>query len=61
MKSNVEIAQSIIKNAIPLIANHEGATPQSDALQFSIITNKSLVSPGLITRLSPIIGKCFTS
>ena len=61
MKSNVEIAQSIIKEAIPLIASHSGDAPQSKALQFSIITDKSLISEDIIQRLSPIIGKYFKS
>ena len=61
MKSNVEIAQSIIKEAIPLIASHSGDAPQSKALQFSIITDKSLISEDIVQRLSPIIGKYFRS
>ena len=61
MKSNVQIAQSIIKEAIPLIASHQGDAPQSKALQFSFITDKSLISEDIIQRLSPIIGKYFRS
>ena len=61
MKSNVQIAQSIIKHAIPLIAAHEGEVPQSKALQFSFITDKKLISQEIIDRLSPIIGKYFVS
>ena len=48
-------------STIPLIASHSGEAPQSKALQFSIITDKSLISEDIVQRLSPIIGKYFRS
>jgi 5'-methylthioadenosine phosphorylase len=57
MKSNVVIAQQIIRLAIPKIANFTGDLPFAGALQNAIITDRSKIPDRRKQELAPIIGK----
>ncbi len=59
IKQNVATARNIIKSATELIAKQrqQRTCPCADALQFAIITDKSLISHETRQSLEPIIGK----
>ena len=57
MQANVAVAKRIIRAAVPRIAAHGGPAPQSDALEFAIMTARELIPPEAIERLRPIVGK----
>jgi len=57
MKSNVVIAQQIIRLAIPKIVGYTGDLPFAGALANAIITDRSKIPPHRISELAPIIGK----
>jgi len=54
--ANAEVAKTSVANAIHLLRSAP-PSPHADALQDAIITNRSLIPPGLITRLDLLIGK----
>ena len=60
VKSNVALSQSIIKKAIPKIVAHEGPAPESNALQYAFISDKTKIPAETKKSLEPIIGKYFT-
>jgi len=59
VKSNVALSQRIIRCAIPHIMAHDGAAPESDALKYAFISDKSKLSAERIAALSPLIGKYY--
>jgi 5'-methylthioadenosine phosphorylase len=59
VQSNVALSQNIIKLAIPKIVAHEGPAPESNALQYAFISDKSKLSAEQREALAPIIGKYF--
>ncbi|MCC9076562.1 S-methyl-5'-thioadenosine phosphorylase [Litorilinea aerophila] len=56
---NAEVAKQAVANAIRRLAD-AGPSPQANALQDAIITDRSLVPPEVVQRLEPIIGKYFS-
>lgn len=60
VQANVALSQSIIKKAIPKIVAHEGPAPESNALQYAFISDKSKIPAETKKALEPIIGKYFT-
>jgi 5'-methylthioadenosine phosphorylase len=56
---NAGVAKQAVANAIRLLAG-AGPSPQRDALQDAILTNKATVSAAVVERFSHILGKYFT-
>ena len=57
---NADVAKQAVANAIRLLAG-AGPTPQANALRDALITNKSVVRPDVVERLSLLVGKYFAS
>lgn len=53
---NAEVAKSAVANAIRLLAS-AGPSPQRNALQHAIITDKKHIRPDVVERLRLLIGK----
>ena len=60
VQANVQLSQNIIKKTIPKIVAHEGPAPESNALKYAFISDKSKLSAERKHALHPIIGKYFT-
>ncbi len=60
LHANVQLAQRILRAAVPRIAAHPGPAPMHAALATAIITDRSRVPAHRIDALRPIIGKYFT-
>jgi 5'-methylthioadenosine phosphorylase len=56
---NADVAKQAVANAIERLAG-AGPSPQANALQDAIMTNRSLISPALVERLRPLIGQYFS-
>jgi 5'-methylthioadenosine phosphorylase len=56
---NAELAKQAVANAIHALSGI-GPSPYADCLRDAIITDKSRVSPAVVAKLAPIIGKYFT-
>jgi 5'-methylthioadenosine phosphorylase len=54
--ANAEVAKESMVNAVRGLKNAP-PSPHADALRDAIITNRSLISPDMITRLDLLIGK----
>jgi len=59
VKANVSLSQHIIRCAIPKIVAHDGPAPESNALQYAFISDKSKLSAERKDALSPLIGKYY--
>ena len=55
--ANVELSKRIIREAVPLIAAHEGPAPQSQALKNAILTAPSAISEEAKQRLHLLVGR----
>jgi 5'-methylthioadenosine phosphorylase len=60
LHANVQLAQRILRAAVPRIAAHPGPAPMHAALATAIITDRSRVPAHRVDALRPIIGKYFT-
>ena len=57
LRANAEMAQKILRAAIPRVAARTRDCACGTALQFAIVTDPSLIPPKLKDDLAPIIGK----
>lgn len=60
LNHNLEIAQRAVLDLVARLAQMDRACPCESALRDSFITDRSKISPELITRLGPIVGRYFT-
>lgn len=60
-QANLQLAQKGIANAVELLATHSRECSCGSALASAFATHKDRVSPQVIERLRPIIGKYFAS
>ncbi len=57
LRANVALAQRIIREAVPLVAAHEGPAPQAGALANAVLTSPDAIPADRRALLAPIIGK----
>ncbi len=60
-QANLQLAQQSIANAVERLAGHERACSCGAALASAFATHKDRVSPQVIERLRPIVGKYFSA
>ena len=56
-RANVAVAKQIIRNAVPLIAAHDGPAPMSSALAGAIMTAPTAIPPERRDDLAPLVCK----
>lgn len=61
LKKNSENAASIIRTAIPIVAERDRSCACKRALEFAIITDRAAISAEAKKRLAPLVGKYLTS
>jgi 5'-methylthioadenosine phosphorylase len=57
LKANAEMAQRILRIAVPRVAARKRDCPCATALQFAIVTDRSQIPAEVKKNLAPIIGK----
>ena len=57
LKANAEMAQRILRLAVPRAAARKRDCPCSNALQFAIVTDRAQIPAEIKRKLAPIIGK----
>jgi 5'-methylthioadenosine phosphorylase len=57
--ANVNLAKSIIKAIVPLVAAHPGPAPMSSAAAHATMTARAAIPAARIEALRPILGKYF--
>jgi len=57
LKANAEMAQKILRSAIPCLASRKRDCACVNALQYAIVTNPAMIPNETKERLAPIIGK----
>lgn len=60
IKQNVSTARQIIKTAVDQIGGQQAACACDSALEYAIMTERSLIPEATLDALRPIIGKYFT-
>ena len=56
LRANVNLAQRIIAEAVPLIAAHDGPAPHHEALKGALLTPAEAIDPERKAALEPLIG-----
>jgi len=57
LKANAEMAQRILRVAVPRAAARKRDCPCANALQFAIVTDRAQIPPDVKKKLAPIIGR----
>ena len=56
LRANVDLAKTIIAEAVPLIAAHDGPSPHHEALKGALLTPADAIDPDRRRALAPLIG-----